>query len=91
MPMPFPGQRYLDRAVLAGRGYVRRGLLGQGTYSDVYCIEDGADGRRYACKVSWRAEMLEREAQVLKEVRIPGRSASARRPPPRLYCPASRP
>lgn len=40
-------ERYLDRAVLAGRGYVRRGLLGQGTYSDVYCIEDGADGRRY--------------------------------------------
>ena len=64
-------ERYLDRAVLAGRGYVRHGLLGQGTYSDVYCIEDGADGRRYACKVSWRAEMLEREAQVLKEVRHP--------------------
>ena len=64
-------ERYLDRAVLAGRRYVRHGLLGQGTYSDVYCIEDGADGRRYACKVSWRAEMLEREAQVLKEVRHP--------------------
>lgn len=64
-------ERYLDRAVLAGRGYIRHGLLGQGTFSDVYCIEDAADGRRYACKVSWRAEMLEREARVLEEVRHP--------------------
>lgn len=64
-------ERYLDRAVLAGRGYIRHGLLGKGSFSDVYCIEDRADGRRYACKISWRTEMLEREAQVLKGLRHP--------------------
>ena len=34
-------ERYLDRAVLAGRGYSCLGLLGQGAFSDVYCVEIG--------------------------------------------------
>lgn len=57
-------ENFLDRAALAGRGYVRRGLLGTGTFSDVYCVEKG--GRKYACKVSAQAQMLEREARVLE-------------------------
>lgn len=64
-------EKYLDKAVFAGRGFIRRGLLGTGTFSDVYCVEDAADGRRYACKVSMQAEMLEREARVLKRLRHP--------------------
>nr|WP_304955570.1 serine/threonine-protein kinase [uncultured Acetatifactor sp.] len=64
-------EKYLDRAVLAGRGYVRRRLLGTGTFSDVYCVEDIADGKRYACKVSSQVEMLEREARILEGLRHP--------------------
>ena len=64
-------ERYLDRAVLAGRGLVRRRLLGQGAFSDVYCVEETESGKRYACKVSARAEMLEREAHVLERLDHP--------------------
>lgn len=64
-------EKYLDKAVFAGRGLIRRGLLGTGTFSDVYCVEDAADGRRYACKVSARTEMLEREARVLERLEHP--------------------
>ena len=64
-------EKYLDKAVFAGRGFIRRGLLGTGTFSDVYCVEDAADGGRYACKVSMQAEMLEREARVLERLRHP--------------------
>lgn len=63
-------EKYLDKAVLAGRGYVRRGFLGQGTFSDVYCVEDGS-GRLYACKVSEQAEMLEREARAMEGLSHP--------------------
>ncbi|MCI9336089.1 MAG: protein kinase [Lachnospiraceae bacterium] len=64
-------ERYLDRVVLAGRGYVRRRLLGQGAFSDVYCVEEAESGRRYACKISARAGMLEREARTLAGLRHP--------------------
>lgn len=64
-------ERYLDRAVLAGRGYSCLGLLGQGAFSDVYCVEDAAGGGRYACKVSWHGQMLEREAKVLEGLHHP--------------------
>lgn len=64
-------ENYLDRAVLARRGYVRQRLLGTGMFSDVYCVEDATDGRRYACKVSTRTEMLEREARILAGLRHP--------------------
>lgn len=64
-------ENYLDRAVLSGRGYLRRGLLGTGAFSDVYCVERAVDGRKYACKVSAKAEMLEREAKVLEGLRHP--------------------
>lgn len=64
-------EKYLDKAVFAGRGLIRRGLLGTGTFSDVYWVEDAADGRRYACKVSAQAEMLEGEARVLESLEHP--------------------
>lgn len=59
-------EKYLDKAVLAPRGYIRRRLLGQGAFSDVYCVEDIWEGRQYACKVSAHVEMLEREAHVME-------------------------
>lgn len=64
-------ERYLDKVILAKRGYLRRRLLGQGSFSDVYCVEDAADGRLYVCKISWKAETLEWEAQVMERLRHP--------------------
>lgn len=64
-------ERYLDKMVLTKKGYLRRWLLGQGSFSDVYCVEDAADGRLYVCKISWKAETLEWEARVMKRLRHP--------------------
>lgn len=64
-------ERYLDRLVFADCGYAVRRLLGQGAFSDVYCVEGKADGRLYACKVSGQAEMLEREARLTERLRHP--------------------
>lgn len=64
-------EQYLDKVVLGRQGYIRQGLLGQGSFSDVYCVEDIASGSRYTCKISWQVQMLEREAQVLQGIRHP--------------------
>ncbi len=64
-------EQYLDKVVLGRRGYLRHELLGQGTFSDVYCVEDIANGSRYTCKISWQAQMLGQEAQVLQGIRHP--------------------
>lgn len=64
-------ERYLDRAVLAGRGLVRQSFLGQGAFADVYCVEERESGRKYACKVSAGGDMLEREARALEGLRHP--------------------
>lgn len=64
-------ERYLDKVIFAKKGYLRRWLLGQGSFSDVYCVEDRADGRLYVCKVSWKAEMLESEARFMEGLRHP--------------------
>lgn len=64
-------ERYLDKVIFAKKSCLRRSLLGQGSFSDVYCVEDMTDSRLYVCKISWRAEMLEREAQVMERLRHP--------------------
>lgn len=64
-------ERYLDRALLPSLGYIRHELLGQGRFSDVYCVEDAWDGGRYACKISSHVEMLEREARIIEGLRHP--------------------
>lgn len=64
-------ERYLDKVIFAKKGYLRRGLLGQGAFSDVYCVEDMADGRLYVCKISWKAGMLESEGRVMERLRHP--------------------
>ena len=64
-------ERYLDKVILEKRGYLRRGLLGRGSFSDVYCVEDMAEGGLYVCKVSWKAGMLGKEAQAMAELSHP--------------------
>lgn len=64
-------EKYLDKVILAKKGYLRHRLLGQGAHSDVYCVENMAGGRLYVCKVSWKAETLESEARVMERLRHP--------------------
>lgn len=45
-------------------------LLGAGAFSEVWLVEDG-EGKRYACKVSGHAELLEREAACHQSIRHP--------------------
>lgn len=50
----------MDNRIRGGKYRVRQ-LLGRGAFAEVYLAEDSA-GREYACKVSCRADLLEREA-----------------------------
>lgn len=45
-------------------------VIGEGAFSRVYLAEDGK-GRRFACKVSEKVEMLEREAEILSRLYHP--------------------
>lgn len=55
----------LGGLVLGRRGYRRLGLLGQGAFSRVYCVEDEESWGVLACKVSENVRILEKEAQVM--------------------------
>lgn len=55
----------LEKGMLARKGYLCRGLLGEGTFSRVYWVEAVSGGKSFACKVSENKKILEQEAQVL--------------------------
>ncbi|MDE6168794.1 MAG: protein kinase, partial [Acetatifactor sp.] len=57
--------------VLKEHGFLRRQLLGRGGFSRVYCVEEAASGRRYACKVSENVALLKREALFLRRALHP--------------------
>lgn len=59
------------QSMLAHRGYTCLKLAGQGAFSRVYCLEDGKDGRIYACKVSPDTVRLEQEARMMEKLRHP--------------------
>lgn len=59
------------QSMLAHRGYTCLKLAGQGAFSRVYCLEDGKDGRIYACKVSSDTVRLEQEAGMMEKMRHP--------------------
>ena len=59
----------MDDRIRDGK-YRLRGLLGRGAFAEVYLVEDSA-GRKYACKVSRRADLLEREARFQRAAAHP--------------------
>ena len=59
------------QSVLDDRGYTCLKLAGRGAFSRVYCLEDGKDGRIYACKVSAKVSLLEQEARIMSKLRHP--------------------
>ena len=61
-------EKYLPDFLLRRRGYVCRELLGQGAFARVYSVEEQSAGRLYACKVSGKPELLEREARISAEL-----------------------
>lgn len=64
-------ERYLGKLVLERNGYTCLRLLGQGAFSQVYCVEKEEDGKVYACKVSVKDALLEREAKVMAALSHP--------------------
>lgn len=57
-------EKYLPEFLLRRKGYYCCELLGQGAFATVYTVEEQSTGRRYACKVSRKPELLKREAQI---------------------------
>jgi serine/threonine-protein kinase len=55
---------------LKERGYQRGRLLGRGSFSEVYLVRN-VRGEEFACKISGRPELLEREADVLRRLDHP--------------------
>lgn len=61
----------LGRLLLGRKGYGCVRLLGEGAFSRVYCVEDKADGRIYACKISENMKLLQQEAEVMAVLEHP--------------------
>ncbi len=59
------------RASLWRRGYVLLRLLGEGAFSRVFLIKKEKTGETFACKISGKADLAEREGKLLKLVRHP--------------------
>ncbi len=64
-------EQNLGKVILQNRGYDCVKLLGQGAFSTVYCVRNKADGRLYACKISEKVSLLEREAELMSLLRHP--------------------
>lgn len=64
-------EKYMDKMLFDRMGCTRCGMLGQGAFSDVYCVEEAFGGRQYACKVSSHVDMLEKEAMVMAKLHHP--------------------
>lgn len=59
------------REELEKRGYRLGRLLGQGAFSEVYCVEKRRTGESYACKVSGNIRLLRREEEILGDISHP--------------------
>ena len=64
-------ERYLGKLVLERNGYVCHRILGRGAFSQVYWVEKTDSGKLFACKVSVKADLLEREAEVMHKLKAP--------------------
>ncbi len=56
-----------EKRIFARKGYICRGMVGEGAFSRVYCLEDGHTQNVLACKVSRQEDLLEREARIMSK------------------------
>lgn len=56
---------------LRKKGYLLGQQLGRGAFSEVYCVKEKRTGEVYACKISEHADLLQREGQLLGDIRYP--------------------